>query len=105
MSVHIKKGDKVQVMAGKEKGKSGKVLKVVSNGTRAIVDGLNVVKKHSRRRSEQDTGGIKEIPASINMASLALFCSGCNRGVRYGVQIMEDKTKSRICKKCKQVIS
>jgi large subunit ribosomal protein L24 len=103
MSLLIKKGDKVQVMAGKDKGKTGKVLRILTAKNRAIIEGVGLVKKHLRRRSENEPGGIKEIPSSLNLSNLSLFCSGCAKGVRCGVKI-EGKVKTRICKKCQQVI-
>jgi len=104
MSLRIKRGDKVVVLAGKDKGKTGKVLRVFPQKMRAIVEGVNLVKKHLRRRSENEPGGIKEIPAPIHLSNLALFCPHCNRGVRFEVKILEDKTKIRICKRCKKQI-
>jgi len=105
MSLKLKKGDKVEVMKGKDKGKSGKILMIAAEGMRAMVEGLNISKKHKKRRSEKETSGIKEIPSAISIANLALFCTHCNKGVRYGVKVMDDKTKIRVCKKCKQPIS
>jgi len=104
MSLRIKKGDKVVVLAGKNKGRSGKVLKnSISNG-RIFVDGVNLVKKHIRRRSESEPGGIKEIPSSISISNVALFCTNCNKGVRFGTKISDDKSKIRVCKKCNRPI-
>ena len=102
--LRIKKGDKVYVRSGRDKGKSGKVLKVLSARNRAIVEGVNLVKRHMRRRSEAEPGGIKELPASIHSSNLSLFCSHCNGGSRFGVKVLEDKTKIRICKKCNRPI-
>ncbi|MBU0694580.1 MAG: 50S ribosomal protein L24 [Candidatus Omnitrophica bacterium] len=99
----IKKGDKVEVIAGKDKGKAGKVLKVIFQTSRAIVEGTNLVKKHLRRRSENEPGGIKEIPSSLHISNLALFCSSCGRGVRVAVKA-EGKNKIKICKRCQQPI-
>ncbi len=104
MSLRIKKGDKVEVIAGKNKGKAGKVLKVLSEKRRVVVEGVNLVKKHIRKRSESEPGGIKEIPASLNISNIALFCASCNRGVRFGVKVSSDKSKARICKKCQKPI-
>jgi large subunit ribosomal protein L24 len=104
MSSRIKKGDKVVVIAGKDKGKTGRVLKIFLQKRRAIVEGVNLVKKHMRRRSESEPGGIKEVPIPIHISNLALFCSRCGRGVRFGVQVMSDKSKVRVCKRCQQVI-
>ena len=104
MSLGIKKGDKVIVMAGKDKGKSGKVLEAIAADKRIIVEGVNVMKKHQRRRSEAEPGGIREIPSAISASKVLLFCSACGRGVRFSVNISEDKTKVRLCKKCQKPI-
>tara|TARA_Y100000031_G_C7989272_1_gene278377 strand:- start:218 stop:532 length:315 start_codon:yes stop_codon:yes gene_type:complete len=104
MSLRVKKGDKVVVLAGKAKNKTGKILKVFTAKSRVVVEGLNLVKKHTRRRSESEPGGIKEVPASIHISNVSLFCSSCNKGVRFLVQTAEDKSKTRICKKCQKPI-
>lgn len=104
MSLVIKKGDKVQVLTGRDKGKTGKVLKILSGRKRVVVEGVNLVKKHMRKRSESEPGGIKEVPTSINISNLGLFCSKCGKGVRSGIKVMADKTKVRVCKKCQQAI-
>lgn len=100
MSFRIKKGDTVIVSAGKDKGLKGKVLKVMVDKRRAVVEGVNMVKKHLRRRSEEDKGGIAEVPSSIDISNLMLFCKVCNRGVRFGTRILQDGTKERICRRC-----
>ena len=104
MSLRIKKGDKVEIIAGRDKGKTGKVLGVLLDKRRIVVEGANLVKKHMRRRSESEPGGIKEIPASLSISSVALFCANCSRGVRFGIKISGDKSKARICKKCQKPI-
>jgi len=104
MSLGIKKGDKVVIIAGKEKGKTGKVLGIDSSKGRVIVEGLNIVKKHMRRRSEQEQGGIREVPASIHASNVALFCSSCDKGVRFGVKVSDDKSKTRVCRCCDRVL-
>lgn len=104
MGLRIKKGDKVEVIAGKNKGKTGKILTVDTIKGRAVVEGVNLVKKHMRRRSESEPGGIKEVPAFIHISNLNLFCSHCNKGARFGVNLSADKNKSRICRRCKQPI-
>ena len=100
----FKKGDKVAMLAGKDKGKTGRILKVFSQKNRVIVEGINIVKKHLRRRSESEAGGVKEIPSSVHISNVILFCSNCNRGVRYSMKTLEDKSKIRLCKKCKRTI-
>jgi len=104
MSLGIKKGDKVIVISGKDKGKSGKVLRFVPARHRIVVEGVNLVKKHIRRRSESEAGGIKEVPASIHMSNISLFCSNCNKGVKFGVKPSKDKSKARVCKRCNRAI-
>jgi len=104
MGLEIKKGDRVVVIAGKNKGKVGKILQVSPKTKRVIVEGVNLVKKHVRRRSESETGGIKEVPATINASNVALLCGSCNKGVRFGVKISDDKSKVRICRKCQRPI-
>jgi len=104
MSLRIKKGDKVLVIAGKSKCKSGKVLKVLPAKNRVVVEGVSLVKKHIKRRSENEPGGIKEIPSSVHISNVALFCSNCNKGTRFGVNISKDKSKVRICKRCQKPI-
>lgn len=104
MSLKIRKGDKVQIISGRDKGKSGKVLEVLLDKQRAVVEGANMVKKHMRKRKEGETGGIKEMPLPLALSKIALFCSNCQRGVRFGIKTMADKSKVRICRKCQQAI-
>jgi large subunit ribosomal protein L24 len=100
MSLKLKKGDLVQIIAGKDKGKKGKLLNILFDKNRALVDGLNLVKKHKRKTSQEQKSGIVEIPGSIHISNLQLFCSNCKKGVRYSVKVTEDKNKQRICKIC-----
>jgi large subunit ribosomal protein L24 len=102
MSLRIKKGDKVIVCAGRDKGKTGKILKFSKD--RVIVEGVNLVKKHIRRRSESEPGGIKEIPTALSISNVSLFCSNCNKGVRFGIKNLDKKSKMRICRKCNKPI-
>ena len=98
--LRIKKGDTVIIQKGKDRGHKGKVLEVFVSKNRVIVEGANMVKKHMRRRSEQEAGGIIERPAPISLANVALYCPSCKKGVRFGVKIMKDSSKVRVCKKC-----
>ena len=99
----IRKGDTVIVTTGKEKKKTGKILRVINEGTRVLVEKLNMVKKHSRPTQGKPTGGIIEKEAPIAISNVLLFCSHCNKGVRAGVKIGKDK-KTRYCKKCEKNI-
>ena len=99
----IKKNDTILVLAGKDKGKTGKVLARVPFTDRMIVEGVNFVKKHQRRTREDQKGGIVQKEASIHRSNLALFCKGCNRPTKAGFDVLKDGTKTRFCKKCKEV--
>ncbi len=96
----IRKNDNVVVIAGKEKGKKGKVLSVLVGRNRALVEKLNIVKRAQRPTQKMPKGGIVEKEASIHLSNLMLFCSKCNKGVRSGVKIAKEGKKTRICKKC-----
>jgi large subunit ribosomal protein L24 len=100
----IKKGDKVAVLSGRDKGKSGKVLFINRTKQRVIVEGVNLIKRHLRKRSDSEPGGIKELPASIALSNVLVFCSYCNHGVRYKADRLADGSKIRVCKRCKRPI-
>lgn len=101
---HIKKNDTVMVIAGKEKGKSGKVMRIIPKKDRAIVEKLNMVKRHMRPGPQSRQGGILEREGSIHISNLMLLCSKCTDPTRVGYKILEDNRKVRYCKKCKEVI-
>lgn len=101
----IKRGDTVQVVKGKDRGKSGKILRLVPEGKRAVVEGINMVKKHKRRtQQDQQQVGLVSVEMPISVANLMFFCKTCSRTVRVGFKILSDKTKVRCCKKCKETI-
>lgn len=100
----IRQGDIVQVIKGNDKGKKGKVLKILPMEQRAIIEGINLVKKHKRRTQQDQQGGVVSIEVPINLCKLMLFCKNCNRPTRVGFTVLKDGTKSRICKKCNEVI-
>jgi large subunit ribosomal protein L24 len=104
MSLKIKKGDMVAVVKGKDRGKTGKVLKVIPSGLAAIVEGVNIAKKHMRKRSEQQPSGIIETPRPLHMSNLGVWCNICRKSVRFSIKVLEDKTKIRLCKKCQSTI-
>ena len=101
---HVRKDDLVQVIAGKEKGKSGKVLKVLLNKNRVVVEKINFIKRHSRPTGKTRQGGIIQKEAPIHISNVLLLCSKCNRGVRMGKRILEDGKKALVCKKCGELI-
>ena len=100
----IRKNDIVAVIAGKDKGKKGKVLEVFPSSSRALVENLNLVKKARRRTQQNQKGGIADIEAAIHLSNLMLVCKHCNKPSRFRVSIMKDGTKIRECKKCKAAI-
>jgi len=99
----IKKNDIVVVLAGKNKGKSGKVLALFPIRKRAIVEGVNLVKKHARRTREDQKGGIVEKESTIHISNLALFCKSCNKATKVGYDMLKDGSKARYCKACKEI--
>jgi len=100
----IKKGDIVYVLAGRDKGKTGRVFRVFPKKNRALVEGINYVKKHARKTQQNQQGGIMQKESSINLSNIALFCKTCNKYAHLGFNVLTDGTKSRFCKKCKEVI-
>ena len=100
----IRKDDIVQAIKGKDKGKKGKVLQVFLSNRRALVEGLNLVKKHKRQTRQDQQGGIVSIESPISIANLSFFCKQCNQPVRIGFKVSGDGKKSRFCKNCKEVI-
>lgn len=101
--IHIKKGDSVMVIAGKDKGKSGEVLLVNPDTQKVLVDGLNIVSKSTKPRSAQETGGIIKKSAPFAASNVMPICPSCNQVTRVSISIEEvdgKKKKERVCKKC-----
>jgi large subunit ribosomal protein L24 len=95
----VKKDDKVLVIAGREKGKVGKVLKVIPDKDRVVVEKVNMVKRHTRP-GQKSQGGILEREAPLNLSNLALLCPKCNQPVRGGRKVLENGKSARFCNKC-----
>ncbi len=105
MAAKIKKGDTVIVVRGKKanKGKTGKVIKVIPEKNRVIVEGVNIVKKHLKAIPNVREGGIIEMEAPIHVSNVMLVCPNCNKPTRVGFRIVQEKgvlRKFRYCKKC-----
>ncbi len=98
----IKKNDKVKVLSGKEKGRQGKVLKVIGEKGAALVERLNFVKRHTRAGKVGQQGGIIEKEAPIRLSKLMVICPKCSKPTRTGTRVIEDGTKVRFCKKCSE---
>lgn len=99
----IKKGDNVLVIAGKDKGKTGKVFRALPKERGILVEGVNLRKKHVKPKKEGEKGQIVQTPAVLNVSNVKIICSKCGKAARVGY-LTEGKEKSRICKKCKQKI-
>jgi len=102
--LHIRKNDKVMVVAGMEKGKIGTVLRVISRKDRAVVEKLNMVKRHTKPGGKSAQGGIIEKESPIHIANLMLVCGKCAEPARVGIKVLEDGSKVRFCKKCGEVM-
>ncbi len=100
----IRKNDTVQVMAGKDRGKTGKVRFAYPKKNRLIVEGINFIKKHARARGQARQAGIIDLEAQIDASNVMLLCGKCNRPTRVGFTFLDDGKKVRICHKCKEVI-
>ena len=100
----IKKNDIVYVLSGKDKGKTGKVFMVNAKAGKAFVEGINYVKKHMRKTKQDQQGGIVQKESPIDLSNLTLFCKTCNKPAHVGTHELADGTKSRYCKKCKEVL-
>lgn len=96
----IKKGDKVEVLTGKSRGQQGKVLKAFPQENRVIVEGVNIIKRHTRPSQENPQGGIIHREARINVSNVGLVCGGCGKVVRIAYLVDESGAKKRICRKC-----
>lgn len=95
----IRKGDNVKIISGKDRGKTGIVEKVFPRETKILVSGINIVKKHLKKHSERESGGIVEKAAPISASNVMLLCPKCGLKTRIGYK-GEGKNKARICKKC-----
>ena len=102
--VLLKKNDTVMVVAGKNRGKSGKVLMVLPKKEAVIIERLNFAKRHLRAGGPHGKGGIVEKEAPIRISNVQLLCGKCNRPTRIGKKILEDGRKIRICRKCGEAI-
>ncbi len=101
---HVRRGDTVGVIAGKERGKRGKVLRVLQDKDRVIVEKINMVKKHQRPTPKVRQGGIIEREGPLHLSNVLLVCSRCDRPVRTGTKILGDGRKMRVCKRCGESI-
>lgn len=104
MKCHVKKNDQVMVIAGKEKGKIGKVLSVIPEKERVIIERVNFIKRHTRPSARHRQGGILEREGSIHISNVMVYCSKCNKPSRIGHKMLEDGKKVRVCQKCGEIL-
>lgn len=99
INLKIHKGDMVEVLAGKDRGKRAKVLSVDPKNAKLVAEGLNILKKHTRPKRQGEKGQIVEFPASLSIAKVALVCPHCQKKIRVGYRVAAGK-KERWCRKC-----
>ena len=102
--MHIAKNDIVEVTAGNDRGKRGKVLKVMPKQNRVVVEGINFIHRHTRSRGQGEQGGIIEKEAPVHVSNIMLVCTKCNAGVRIRTKILADKSKTRVCTQCGEMV-
>ena len=100
MGIHVRRGDTVGVIAGKERGKRGKVLRVIRESDRVVVEHLNMIKRHQRPTPKLRQGGIIEREGPLAVSNVLEVCARCDLPVRTGVRVLADGRKVRVCKRC-----
>lgn len=103
--MRIRKNDTVMVIKGRDGGKSGRVMKLLPGIDKAIVEGRNFVKKHAHKTQRNPQGGIIQIESPIPLSNLMPVCPKCNKPVRVGSLVGKDGKKTRVCKKCKEILA
>ncbi len=100
----IRKNDTVLVIAGKDRGKKGKVRFAYPKKQELLIEGINFIKKHSKARGQARQAGIIDLEAPIHVSDVMLFCDKCNHPTRIGFRLLEDGRKVRFCQSCREVI-
>ncbi|MDK2955101.1 MAG: large subunit ribosomal protein [Desulfovibrionales bacterium] len=101
----VRQNDKVMVLAGKDRGKVGKILKIYRKKDRVLVEGVNKVQRHTKANPYAQTpGGINEKEAPVHVSNVAVMCDACSNPTRIGVRTTEDGKKVRFCRKCNEII-
>ena len=103
-SYKIRKNDMVMVVKGKERGKTGKVMRVLPDHGRVVIERLNLVKRHSKPRGAASPGGIVEKEAPLQIANVMFFCERCNAPVRLGIKFAADGERNRVCRRCGEAV-
>lgn len=102
--VHVRTGDTVVVLSGREKGKKGKVIAVSPKEGKVIIEKVNLVKKHVKPRRMGEQGGIVEAEGAMYASKVQIVCPRCGKATRVGHKILEDGSRERICKKCGEAL-
>lgn len=102
--MNIKKGDKVKILAGKDSGKTGKVLQIFKDKNKVSVEGANLMFKNMRPKKQGEKGQRIQFPAAMQISNVELICPKCGKSTRGGFKILDNGKKVRICKKCQEII-
>lgn len=102
--LHVKKGDKVLVLSGKDKGKTGAVIEALPKKGKVVIEGINKVKRHTKPSQSNPQGGIIVKEAALNAAKIMLVCPACEKATRIKKNVLASGAKVRVCKKCGEVI-
>jgi large subunit ribosomal protein L24 len=102
--MNIRKNDTVLVIAGKDRGKKGKVRKALPRDDKVVVEGVNMIKRHSKAGRTASQAGIIELEAPLDASNVMLVCNKCNKPARVGFRFLSDGRKARICRSCLEVI-
>jgi len=100
----IQKNDNVLIIAGKDRGKKGKVRKAMPDKDKVIVEGFNMIKRHSKTKGKTRQAGIIELEAPIDVSNIMIICNKCNKPARVGYRALEDGKKARYCHSCSEII-
>ena len=103
--MHVKRGDLVKVIAGKDKGKEGKIVAAIPSKGKVIVEGVATAKKHQKPRMQGQEGGILHIDMPIDASNVMRICPSCHKPSRTGIRVLEDGSKARFCKKCNELFN
>jgi len=96
----VRKNDKIKVLQGKDRGKTGKVLRIEPSKERLYVEGVNIIKRHTRKKSQNQPGGIISKEGPINISNVVVVCPNCSKTTRIGFTLKDSGDKARVCKKC-----
>lgn len=102
--MHVKKGDTVIVISGKDRGKKGKILAAMPKNDRVLVEGVNMLTKHQKPKGQMQPGGIIHQEGPIHASNVMLYCNKDKTGVRVGYKVLDNGDKVRVCKKCGEVL-